>query len=364
MTLTLEVNGTEFSNFTDAQATIALDQFVNTFSFGAVSQDPQGFPVAVGDEVRVLVDGTVVVTGFVESLRGAHSARQRTIQIMGSSKTGDVVDSTVNQIVLNTPIALRDIIEAILAEIGSPLTVTNEVPGLKGFEKSDLIAAEPGQGAFDLMEQYARKRQVFVRTDTDGNILISRNAGGDPVATLLSRFDDNDNNVKQASFTIDHSERFNTYIVRSQQSQIALSNTGEDPGAGNASAQSGQAIDKDIRSTRTLIFLAENASDNDELPERAKWEANIRRARSTIYNPTVVGHTVNGVPWAVNQIVKVDDEWEDFEGTLLIDTVSFLFSDAGALTELRCVAPDAYTLQATEPEKQKQTNTLAGDFGG
>lgn len=365
MTITLEVNGTEYKDFTDAEATIALDQFVNTFSFGAVSQEPRGFPVAVGDAVRVLVDGTAVVSGFVETLRGAHSAKSRTIKIMGSSKTADVVDSTVNQIVLTTPISLKSVIEAVLAEIGSPLTVTDEVADLKDFEKGELIAAKPGQGAFDLIEQFARKRQVFVRTGTDGNILISRNAGADPVATLLSRIKDNDNNVKSASVTVDHTGRFNTYVARSQKSQTALFSFGEDPGAANVSDQSGRATDDDIRSERTLVFVTENATDNDGLAERSTWEANIRRARSLIYQPVVVGHTISGAPWAVNQTVKVTDEWEDIDAVMLVDLVTFQFSNTGGVTtQLRCVSPDSYTLQASEPQKQKQTNTISGIFGG
>lgn len=363
MTLTLEVDGTEFTNFTDASASIAIDQFVNTFAFGAITEGPRGFPVAIGDSVRVLADGVVIVTGVIEGLTGSHAGTARSIEIRGASETSDVVDSTVNQIVLSAPVSLQSVIETVLGEIGSRLTVTSEVSDLADFEESDLIAAQPGQGAFDLMEQYARKRQVFVRTGSDGNILISRNAGEDIFATLSSRFDSNENNVKSASVTIDHSERFNIYIIRSQQNQVGLFAIGEDPGALAASDQSGEAIDEDIRASRTLTLIAENATDNDGLTERAAWEANVRRSRSLTYTPTVVGHSVNGTPWSVNQLVQVEDEWEGINAVMLIDRVNFQFSDSGSMTELRCVAPDAYTLQASEPQKQKQTDPLGGLFG-
>jgi len=363
VTLTLEVDGKEFSNFTEASASIALDQFVNTFSFGATSDEPQGFPVRVGDEVRVLADGNPIVTGFVESLNGSHSSNSRIINISGSSKTADVVDSAINQIVFNTPISLKGVIEKILREIGSSLKVTNEVSGLADFEKSELIASKPGQGAFSLMEQYARKRQVFVRTDIGGNILISRNPSIESGLRILSRFKDDDNNVKSARISIDHSARFNKYIVISQQNQTSLFSIGEDPGADNVSNQSGQAIDSDIRTSRTFTFTAENATDNNGLVERAVWEANVRRSRSLTHTAIVVGHSAGNGPWSVNDLVRVIDEWEDVDAVMLIDRLTFRFSGEGSVTEIRCVAPDSYTLQASEPAKQKQTDVLGGLFG-
>ena len=363
MTLTLEVDGKEFSNFTEASASVAIDQFVNTFSFGATSDEPQGFPVRVGDSVRVLADGKPIVSGFVESLQGSHSSNSRIINISGSSKTADVVDSTINQIVFSTPISLKGVIEKILKEIGSSLTVANEVSGLSGFEESELVASKPGQGAFSLMEQYARKRQVFIRTDVDGNILISRNSGVGSGLLLLSKFKDDDNNVKSARLSIDHTGRFNKYVAISQQNQTSLFSIGEDPGADNASNQSGQAIDDDIRKSRTFTFVAENSTDNNGLAERAVWEANVRRSRSLRYTAIVAGHSTGKGPWSINDLVRVTDDWEDIDAIMLIDSLTFRFSDSGSVTEIRCVAPDSYTLQASEPIKQKQTDILGGLFG-
>ena len=367
MTLTLEVNGTEFSNFTTASTTISMSQFVNVFSFGAESEEPQGFPVQVGDQVRVLADEQSIVTGFVESINGEHSADSRTINIQGSSKTSDVVDTTMPQINFATPISFNALISLILLEarIFNQL-VENEVSGLEDFKESEIIQVKQSQSVFSVLEQYARKRQVFLRTDENGNIIITRNSGIDGGLQLTSLIKGDDNNVKSARVTIDHKDRFNRYIAVSQKNPTSFNISGEDPGSSDASNQRGEVTDSDIRTGRTLIFTAENSSDNDGLAERATWEANVRRARSLIYTAIVTVHSEStNQPWQVNQLIRVVDQFEGINALMLVDEITFKFSVTdGETTTLRCVAPDAYTLQASEPQKQKSTDLLAGVFGG
>ena len=143
MALTLEVNGTEFGNFTSASASIAIDQAVNLFSFTATSENPQNFPVAVGDEVAVLADSITIITGFVTDLRGSHNERGRTIEIYGASKTVDAIDSQINAVNFSTPISLENVIKRILDDIGLDNKITNEVDDLKDFEQSEVITADP-----------------------------------------------------------------------------------------------------------------------------------------------------------------------------------------------------------------------------
>ena len=367
MTLTLEVNGTEFSNFTTASAAISMSQFVNVFSFGAESEEPQGFPVQVGDKVRVLVDEQPVITGFVEAIDGEHSAGSRSISILGSSKTVDIIDTTMPQINFATPISFNALISLILLEAGIfNQLVETEVSGLEGFKESEIIQVKQSQSVFSVLEQYARKRQVFLRTNRNGNITVTRNSGTDGGLRLTSLIKGDDNNVKSARVTIDHKDRYNQYIAVSQKNPTSFNTLGEDPGPSDASNQRGEVTDDDIRTGRTLIFTAENATDNDGLAQRAIWESNVRRARSLIYTAVVTVHSERpNQPWQVNQLIRVVDQFEGINALMLVDEITFNFSVTdGETTTLRCVAPDAYTLQASETEKQKSTNSLAGGFGG
>lgn len=368
MTMTLEVRGEEFNNFTEASATISLTQFVNTFSFGTTSDKPLEFPVQIGDPVRVLIDGNAIVTGFVESIDGSHSAGSRSIDIRGASRTVDVIDTTLDQTSFATPISFVKLIEKILEQAGlASIKVTNEVENLEDFKEEEVIKIDQAQSAYSVLEQYARKRQVFLITDSDGNIVITKNSGIQNNLKLFSLMNDTkmQNNVISANVRLDNKDRFNKYIAVSQTNMVGINILDDDPGAESASNQRNQAIDEDIREGRTLIFVAENSSDNVNLAERATWEANVRRALSSTYSAVVDTHLQSkGQPWQVNQLITVLDEFEGINSTLLVDEVRFNFSlNDGETTELRCVKKDAYTQEASEPEKQKQTDVFVTRFG-
>lgn len=367
MSITLEVDGTEFNNFTRASATISLAQFVNTFSFGATSDVPQKFPVTVGASVRVLIDNTPIITGFIEGINGNHNATGRSIDIQGVSKTVDVIDTTADQASFATPVKITFLFEKILRQAGiSGISVTNEVDlgDDEFFTEDELIKIDQGQSVYSVLEQYARKRQVFLVTNGDGNIVITKNSGVKNNFKLLSRFDDNDNNVISANVIMDNKDRYNKYIVVSQTNMAGINILDDDPGAEQASNQRGEAIDEDIRSNRTFIFTAENASDNVNLIERAKWEANVRRALSLTYNASVSGHfQKKNEPWQLNQIITVIDDFEAINAPMLIDQITFNESlNAGNTTEIRCVKPDSYTQEASETDKQKKVTEFPPVF--
>lgn len=368
MTMTLEVEGKQFDNFTNASATISLTQFVNVFSFGSTSDKPLEFPVKIGAPIRVLIDGKPVVTGFVESIDGSHSAGSRSIDIRGASRTVDLIDTTLDQTSFAAPISFVSLIEKILEQAGlGSISVTNEVKNLEDFKENDIIKIDQAQSVYSVLEQYARKRQVFLITDVDGNIVITKNSGVQNNLKLFSLMNDTkrQNNVISANVRLDNKDRFNKYIAVSQTNMGGINILDDDPGAESASNQRNQAIDEDIREGRTLIFVAENSSDNINLAERAAWEANVRRALSSTYNAVTDTHLQSeDQPWQVNQLITVLDEFESINSTLLIDEVRFNFSlTDGEIAELRCVKKDSYTQEATESEKQKQTDVFVTRFG-
>lgn len=363
MSITLEINGTKFKNFTRASATISLTQFVNTFSFGATSDEdePEQFPINVGNRARVLINNIPIITGFIEFSDGNHNESGDEIDIHGVSKTVDVMDSTADQTSFATPVKITRVFQNILSQAGIVgISVTNEADlgEREFFKKDELIKITQGQSVYSVLEQYARKRQVFIVTDRDGNIIITKNSGAENEFKLLSRFNDNNNNVLSASLKNDNKDRYRRYIAVSQENIMRQDILAPTKGAEQASNLRGEAIDQDIREGRTFIFEAENASSNDELVERAKWEANVRRALSLTYNAVVSGHLQNkNDPWQLNQIVKVIDDFRDINGSMLIDQITFNQSlNNGDTTQIRCVKPDSYLQEPTEARKQKEVN--------
>jgi prophage tail gpP-like protein len=114
--------------------------------------------------------------------------------------------------------------------------------------------------------------------------------------------------------------------------------------------QSSQVLDSVIRAGRQFALAAENAGSNPI--ERARWEANVRKARGRIYACTVHGfRNQTGDIWRVNKLVRVNDEYAGINSRMLVNTIQFSEDiDNGKLTTLAFVERNAYTLELEEPD--------------
>jgi len=360
----LEVNGTEFTNFNSIEVNISLDTLSGSFRFDAFTDSVNPFPIEIDSPCRVLVDGVAIITGFIEIISVNYDTGSHNISIEGRDKTGDVIDSTLDGGVdFNGPISLQAIIEQILVKAKIPdIKVINEVDDIDDFTASEKVSGEIGITVFNLIEGYCRKRQVLITSDGDGNIVITRGSGISTEATLFNTLDTPElNNIKSASVTYDNSKRFNRYIVKSQLNSVGNKNL-LSVGVNTVTVTNsfGQSEDLDIRESRTLVMIAEKASTSGDCKKRATWQANINRSRSFSYEVTLQGHTdsTTGEIWQPNMLIQIRDVFSGLEGQFLINSVTFrLDIDDGNVVTLGIVNTDAYTLEATEPVKQKRTTT-------
>lgn len=364
MVLALEINGTPFENFTSADVSFGLDQIAGQFSFEAVSEVPEDWPVRQGDAVRVLADGVAVLTGFVEVLRVRWDADSHAILARGRTRTGDLVDSRINALKFSPPLTMKQLVQNVLDELGIEDIEVIDNAGTIITPFTTDADAKAGQGAFTFLEQYARKLQVMLTTSPEGDIILTRNLNRDLGARLTNEVPDRNNNLLSAFLNLNDTQRFREYSVRSSGDASAFGGEaiGFDPVA--AADVAGVATDEDVRSGRLMTLVAESTSDSDLCQKRAEWEGNIRRTRSQEYTCIVQGHEQSkGVPWEINQIVTVSDSFCDVKGSYLIDRISMNWSNKrGSRTSIRCVPTDSYLVQASQPEKQKKTNSFGDVF--
>ena len=376
MTLTLEIQGQEYNNFLSARVGYSMREGSGTFSFKAASSTPTDFPARVGDTVKVLADGATVLTGFVDAINVRYDKNSHNIAIEGRSRTMDLIDSSLDELNFTAPISLVTVAEKIIDNVFEQeiipllliekLKVINEVPDLKDFEKGELIAVDAGQNAFDLIEQYCRKRQVLITTNFDGDVVLTRNVENDTGLKLINKIGSPENNIKRAFMSSDISRRFNLYRVRSQTNMSAFNLSGGSTTAEIASNINGQVNDNTIRQSRKIVFVSENAEDDTNALQRATWESNIRRTEGFSYEAAVFGHTNdNDEPWSVNELIRVTDEFADIDALLLIERVDMSFDkEKGSQTDLTMVVQDAYKVQLNEPSNQKKTSSLGDLFSG
>lgn len=355
--IALEVNGVEYANFTSASAEIRLDALSNTFSFGAVATQAAPLPFTGGESCKVLVDGEVVVTGSIEVVKVNYSGDEHTISIQGRDKTGDLLDSNLDAISdIRAPISLKGIIERVILEIGADISVVDEASPELFNAAEDTFAPEPGENAFDFIESIARKRQVLLTSNGDGNIVITASVGTPSTGAIQKVIGADGNNVTTGSVSYDTTGRFGIYKMSSQMGLISLNNAG-DISIGEIVDQSGTAPDEEIQKSRPgrqLVLVAEGSFSSDQDKLRAQWEANIRKARGKVYAATVQGHrTQGGDLWGINTLVPVEDDFAGISADMLVNTVAFTTDEeSGDQTTLSLLVSNAYTLDLEEPKTE------------
>ncbi|MCK5020816.1 MAG: hypothetical protein KAS32_27590 [Candidatus Peribacteraceae bacterium] len=361
MSLQVRLNGLDLVNFSAASVFRRMDLVSGSFSFGSTADEQNRLPVREGDKIEVVVDQNTVLTGFVEGINSGAAPDKHDFVATGRDILADLIDSTLGPVKEFTgSVQLIDICKAVIEGINlsNDVSVFDETgSGIAGptlsllpFSEYDITSGDIGIKAFDFLEHFARKRQVFLTTDGLGNLILSRNNGIKfPVKLKTGK----NGNLKTANKVIDNTERYNVYTAHSQLNPIRMV-----PGTNPTDLvqQKGLAEDPEIRSSRIFAFNAEESSDSLTAKDRAIWEANIRRARSLTYTGTVQGHSANGRLWIPNVLVDVDDPLNHIQATLLIRSVRYNSSlDLGNTTTLDMTFRSAYTLQA-EADRQDALN--------
>ena len=391
--IALVVDGNAYTEFTSITCSKSLDSVSGEFNFSAVSPGSpvkNKFPFSTGQTCKVVVDGVVQLTGYIEIMEVSYSTKSHTINIAGRDITADIIDSTLGEKIqfdvgqfqltegVEGPAAphqqglnLIDIIQITLdaAEIEGNIKVINQAGEIKPFTASDIVAGEIDSTVFEFIEVYARMRQVILTTDGLGNIVLVRSSGQELISGgLFNVVDGNKNNIKSATMRVNSAERFSEYIAFSQENATGLQAI-----FGGLSDQKGSAQDSSIRSGRKLHFYAEKTADTDTCELRAEWEANLRAVRAFNYSAKVAYHSAfidregNGVPWELNKLITVKDEFANVNEQLLINRITWAFTlSTGSTTTLGLVRKDAYQIELTNPTVKLDTgeDSLASFFSG
>lgn len=382
MSIVIEVNGREYDNVVSAVISRSIEDITSAFSVVMTIDDFNTFPFKVQDEVRILVEKKAVLTGFIEELDMSYDKSKHAIQVNGRDKTMDIVDSSIiGPVNLSPKISLKSVIEKVISVNGiTGITVIDNVsPEL--FEEDDIVTSEVGENMFDFIRRYCALRQVVATTDGDGNIVISRGADTRLNARLVHRHTKVDreivanftgivsgsilrsvtreNNILSASVRYSTTDRFNKYIVKSQQNLNALNINGGDITSSSVVSQQGSATDSEVRSSRAMVISGDSSNSVQTAKQKATWEANIRRVKSFEYSCRVAGFLAEenpGVLWQPNRLIQVVDEKAKVDSELLIRSVRYNFNKQDKSTELVLGYKDSYTLNAEQQAVEARSN--------
>ena len=349
--ITVEVDGIQYDQFISIEVGMSLSAIARDFTMVVAQPNGTVLPFKGGESIKIFIDEELSLDGSIFTVTPNYSKRQHTVSLGGRSNVADLVDSSLLPISISADISLQKIIEQVITQLGLDLSVINQISGLADFIiAEDKISAEPGDNAFEFIDDLARKRQALLTSDASGNVIITRNGTQQNPVTLFNPANGTGGNIISGRATYDINQRFNKYVVMSQKNGAA------DSFGGSLEPQSfvnqqGEQIDPSIRVGRQFVMQAEKASSSDQSKSRAIWQANINRVRSRDYSVTVQGtRPKGGDTWEVNKLQEVIDNQSGIDEIMLIDSVRFSQSKrGGTLTQLGLVDKDAYSVTLAEP---------------
>jgi prophage tail gpP-like protein len=213
------INGEVFEGFTKISVMDSIDQLCNQFTMECTSTTGQSFVIPRGSSINIKIMGTDVLTGAVESVQGKYKSDEYQLSIAGRDNTRDVLKADLNPAtVFQGGITLEQVIRKTLKESGISLEVINEVDDLEPFTKKEVVTDDVGSTIWDFWSQLADKRQVLITKDGFSRILITRPNQNVYITALRQLVDDpiNNNNILEADWDFDDSDRRNQYNVYSQ----------------------------------------------------------------------------------------------------------------------------------------------------
>jgi prophage tail gpP-like protein len=355
--LELIVNDRRYGGWKSVRVTRSIEAISGSFEVEAsdrwADQDIP-WPIAEEDAVRVEIDGTVVIDGWVDSRRHSVSGTDLSLSYSGRDRASDLVDCSARlKRWTFMGVTVYELAKKICEPFGIPVHLQ---PGLVLPHPQKKQVVNPGDSCFDVIQTAAKVAEVLVISDGKGGILITRSAPLRAATPLIQG-----ENVLTADVEYNAADRFRRYIIVSQTAgeQYMTSDEAIDHPVSVCS----QATDTGVRrSERALMIQCETGISTADARRRGDWEARNRAARAERVTVSVrEWRQSNGVLWPINAIVPIRIPRIGIDGEMLISQVELSLDTGGERTTLHLVRPDAFT---PEPYAVVNPPTLYKEIAG
>lgn len=337
-----------YRDWVEVQVTRSLRDLASSFSLSvserwAGSGEP--WRIRPGDEAVVRLGGITAITGYVDAYQPAYDEQSHGVQIVGRSRTADLVDSSA-------VVPDGELKGYKLAAVSRRLTephgvgVVVKMPEGEPFPSVDI---QQGETSAEVIDRLARLRGGAPHDDAEGNLVLERiDVNASAAAQLVEG-----QNIKRASAVLRNDMRYSEYIAKGQRP-----GTDEEWGE-DAAGQSATVKDPHVKRNRPLIVVAEDPADEEALRERADWEAATRAAESVRASVTVQGWTyAGGRLWEPGMVVSLDSPMLAIKRRMLVERVTYLQNDAeGTITIMELVPPEAATPEPATGEDGDGTSS-------
>lgn len=347
--VTVEVDGKAHNSWKsydiDSDFLIPADAF--KFDLG-VPSDSTVLPDFSGLEVKVRINGELVMTGIVDTTQHTISKTNRTYSLNGRDRASILVDCSAPI----TNVKGLTVLDAV-KKIVEPLGIKKVALRAENNPTLDKVDIDVGETAWNAAMRCANSAGLHLWFEPNGELIVG---GADystpPVATLCCMKDGKRNNFEQADLTFDVSNRFSevTFLAQSHGKQ----------GQDNKNDLKWVYKDSEMTTYKPKTVVV---SDVDNLEALQKW------AKKYIADSILEGFTLtiivpdhkmqDGTLWQPGQRVHVICEEYDIDAIFFLMGRRFTLSrNGGTQTELRFKqdgiwTPDAYSAKAEKARKRK-----------
>lgn len=343
----LIVDGRRYGGWKSVRVTRSMESLAGSFALDVSDRwadQHEPWPIAEEDPCRVEINGVTVIDGYVGQRKISSTANARTLSYTGKDRAAALVENSVE---LAKWTHYNVDIASFASTLAEPFGVRVSVqPGLQLGKIAKLVIS-PGDTAYEVIRRAADQGVLFV-SDGRGGMTITR-AGRQRATALVEGV-----NIHTAEVDYDAEQRYHRYIVATQAAAT-------DQASGNATRVRADAIDEGVRRTdRVLLIRPEKGYDLADARRRADWEARVRAARAEPVTIGVLGWTQpNGALWPINALTRVQaSRMIGVAGDMLITQAEHSISEAGRITRLRLLRPDAF-----EPEPRARVKKPTGAGG-
>lgn len=347
--VTVEVDGKAHNSWKsydiDSDFLIPADAF--KFDLGVPSNSTV-LPDFSGAEVKVRINGELVMTGIVDTTQHTISKTNRTYSLNGRDRASILVDCSAPI----TNVKGLTVLDAV-TKIVEPLGIKKVALRAENNPTLDKVDIDVGETAWNAAMRCANSAGLHLWFEPNGELIVG---GADystpPVATLCCMKDGKRNNFEQADLTFDVSNRFSevTFLAQSHGKQ----------GQDNKNDLKWVYNDPEMTTYKPKTVVV---SDVDNLEALQKW------AKKYIADSVLEGFTLtivvpdhkmqDGTLWQPGQRVHVICEEYEIDAIFFLMGRRFTLSrNGGTQTELRFKqdgiwTPDAYSAKAEKARKRK-----------
>lgn len=347
--VTVEVDGKAHNSWKsydiDSDFLIPADAF--KFDLGVPSNSTV-LPDFSGAEVKVRINGELVMTGIVDTTQHTISKTNRTYSLNGRDRASILVDCSAPI----TNVKGLTVLDAV-KKIVEPLGIKKVALRAENNPTLDKVDIDVGETAWNAAMRCANSAGLHLWFEPNGELIVG---GADystpPVATLCCMKDGKRNNFEQADLTFDVSNRFSevTFLAQSHGKQ----------GQDNKNDLKWVYNDPEMTTYKPKTVVV---SDVDNLEALQKW------AKKYIADSVLEGFTLtivvpdhkmqDGTLWQPGQRVHVICEEYEIDAIFFLMGRRFTLSrNGGTQTELRFKqdgiwTPDAYSAKAEKARKRK-----------